>query len=171
MGSVAAAASVAAAVEEEATAVPVSSTDSAEGVAGGVGDSEELDVGAGAEALCALERETDRSELDARAVGEPLKLDQQARLVAVRRHRLAEHHQAAVVGPEVLARLLAGRGGLLPPAPAKPGARLCPPSGLRPASRLGLITTSQKAAIMPITARERRMVSSFRLMAPSPFPG
>ena len=114
MGSVAAAASVGAAVEVEA-AVVASSAAPAEGVTGGVGDSDEseLEGAVGVEALCALAVRSIDSEPDARAVGEPLELDQEARLVAVRRHRLAEHHQAAVVDREVLAGLLAGGGGLL----------------------------------------------------------
>ena len=118
----------------------------------------ELDGGGrGVDALCALDGEIDRLELDARAVGEPLELDQEARLVAVRRHRLAEHHQPAVVGREDFARLLAGGGGLLRLRELTTGAGRCPPSGSRPGRASGLITTSQKAAISADDGqRERR---------------
>ena len=104
------------------------------------------------------------------AVGELLQLDQEARLVAVRRHRLAEHHQLPVVDRERLLRLLAA-------AAACWACSSCDwswsTSFLRLAawSRFGARTSSQKATISPMTANESKMVCSFRLMAPSPVPG
>ena len=91
--------------------MPASSTVSAEGVAGGVGDSEERRRGGALRAG----REIDRLELDARAVGSRWSWTRRPAWSpgGVRRHRLAEHHQAAVVEPEVVAGLLAGGGGLL----------------------------------------------------------
>ena len=124
------------------------------------------------EALEPLDAESvERLEPDARAVGEPLELDQEARLVAVLGHGLAQHHQPAVVVGEGLSLLLAQRSGLLRLLELRAGAASTSCFRLAACSRLGLSATSQKAAISPTTTSAMTMVSSLRLMAPSPSRG